>query len=874
MVEDRSFLVYLLRAFLLSWCVLGASTARADEPSAATEATTIAEVAPANYGAGAELVVKGTGFRAGDQLRIGAAALEILEIQPARLRVRVPATLKRGGPLKLIRDRKPAASFDGLTFVAAPVLNGAAPPYARVGQTVTLRGRNLAGATALKVGEAVVPIATQGPASLTFVVPEGLQTGLVAVSSVGGSASLRKPYEIYYPAIIEAVTPERFAAGMTLEVRGKSFAEGDRVSIGRATVAAPSITPTRIQLAVSEKLMRGGPLTIARRGKPAVSFDKLTFVPSPKLRSARPAYASPGATVTLSGTGLATVESLKIGEMSVPIATQADRSLTFVVPEKAKTGVLTVKSLGAEASLTKPYEIFYPPVLSEVSPKRFAPGATLRVTGTHLATLDTARLCNARLAIKAVDDKTLELAVPAHARKCTTLQLSQRQRSSLKVEGFELVVLPVIELTSVTPKLSTPGVLEVSGKGLDSVQRWSIGELVLSPDPGHSKEASPTQQWLRVEARQAKGPLVAEAFGKTITSATEVELTVSAAQVSAMRYAPDGKGGATGVLRGSGFTPDTAFELDGTALKTKLIDTTQVSFKLSKLPASGKHRVLAVTGGTRGTAYELDGDAAGYRFRAAEAPKLLEGKLPKYALDEIELDIEQSSVVFAKPAESSLPALKSVSKKAESRRDVAQTLEGLATELARLAVAQRALCAAMKKGQANAAENTRAGTLLARASKQAERLLSTGVRPLWSGLPAEALAEKANAKDLELTKIDQRLGEVIATRTRLNEECADRFHAASDGKLVGRAWETIETGIEREYDALVEQSLSKIVKASKDRKAGEKTAKKALDHAFASGRRAFAEKRLARALESTKSSDKPTGKGAVTNKRAEKVGKK
>jgi len=285
-------------------------------------------------------------------------------------------------------------------------------------------------------------------------------------------------------------------------------------------------------------------------------------------------------------------------------------------------------------------------------------------------------------------------------------------------------------------------------------------------------------------------------------------------------------------------------------------------------------RVVAVTGGARGNAYELDGDAAGYRFRAAEAPKLLEGKLPKYTLDEIQLDLEQSDALFDKPAGNTVAALASVSAKATSRREVAKTLDGLATELARVVAAQRALCAAMKKGKADADGNSRAGILLVRASKQAEHLLSTGVRPLWSGLPTDALTDKARAKDLDLGRVDERLGAVIAARARLNDECGDRYHASPDGKLVGRAWETIDTGIERDYDALVEQTLGRIVKAAKNRKDGEKSAKAALEHAFAAGRRSFAEQRLARALESTEGPAKPTGKGAVTNKRAEKVGKK
>jgi hypothetical protein len=842
--------------------------------AASADALSITEISPPSYGAGAELTVKGTGFRPGDVLRIGATAVEVLETQPQRLRVRVSANQKRGGALTLVRERKPAASFAGLTFVPAPVVTAAAPRFATVGQTVTLRGRNLADVTALKVGDIAVPIATKAPNAIFFVVPEGLQTGVVTVSSTGGSASLRSPYEIFYPAIIESVTPARFAAGMTLEVRGKSFAEGDRVTIGRSAISAPAITPTRIQIAVPERLLRGGPITITRRGKPPVRFEGVELVPAPKLMSAKPLYASPGVVVTLRGAGLAAVDQLKIGETAVPITAQTASTITFTVPDKAATGVLTIKSLGGEASLKKPYEVHYPPVVREVSPKRFAPSATLRVTGSHLAALDTAKLCNARLAITVVDDTTLQLAVPANARKCTNLKLSQKRRSALSLDGFELVTAPVVELRRVTPKLSTPGVLEVQGKGLDSVQRWSIGELVLKPDPGRAKDASATQQWLRVEGqRQDKGPLVAEAFGRSFTSTSTIELTAAAAQVTAVRYVPDGKGGATGILRGAGFTPETVFELDGAALKTKHIDARQASFKLSKLPASGKHRVVAVAGGARGSAYELDGDAAGYRFRAAEVPKLLEGKLPKYALDEIQLDLEQSSALFDKPAAQTTAALASVSAKATSRREVGQALDGLATELARVVAAQRALCAAMKKGQADAEANRREGSLLARASKQAEHLLSKGVRPLWSGLPPDALTDKARAKDLDLVRIDERLGAVIAAHARLNEECADRYHAASDSKLVGRAWETIDTGIERDYEALVEQTLGRIVKAAKDRNAGEKSAKAALAHAFASGRRSFAEQRLARVLEVGETPNR-TGKGAVTNKRADKVGKK
>src|SRR5262245_51943100 len=115
----------LLLSCLGSALVFGVAPAARAEPPA--ESVRIDEVTPETFGAGATLTVVAAGLRDGDRYRLGTTALELVELRRHGATLRVPAGVKRGGPLSVQRGTKTLASFAKLRFLSAPVLAAAQP---------------------------------------------------------------------------------------------------------------------------------------------------------------------------------------------------------------------------------------------------------------------------------------------------------------------------------------------------------------------------------------------------------------------------------------------------------------------------------------------------------------------------------------------------------------------------------------------------------------------------------------------------------------------------------------------------------------------------------------------------------------------------
>jgi hypothetical protein len=270
---------------LLANAISASSIARAEPPA---EAARIDAVVPETFGAGAILSITGAGLREGDRFRLGQSALEVVELQASAAKLRVPAAAKRGGALTVQRGPRTVASFSALDFIAAPVLLAALPRSASPGQRVSVRGKNLDAVTQLRVGETAIELAAKTGASLSFVVPDGLQSGALAVRSPGGEASLRQPLEIYYPPVVTKVKPARFGAGATLRVEGAGLSEQLAIKLGATTITGVKKTKRGLELQVPSTITKGGPLWLRAAGHPPVSFRRarIRTGPAPDLRQA------------------------------------------------------------------------------------------------------------------------------------------------------------------------------------------------------------------------------------------------------------------------------------------------------------------------------------------------------------------------------------------------------------------------------------------------------------------------------------------------------------------------------------------------------------------------------------------------------------
>lgn len=664
-------------------------------------------------------------------------------------------------------------------------------------------------------------------------------------------------------ATIDAVEPAEFGAGASITVRGAGFVAGDELRLDGKALERVEVAGDRITGFVPEKASKGKKLTVHRGGKAIATATTFAFVPAPKVSSAKPAFAAPGEVVTLKGKGLDKVSALALGGAELKIDAQDAQSLTFTVPPGAQTGELTVRGVGGQGGLKKPYEIFYAPVLAGVTPSAAFEGDQVLLEGEHLVGEGkgkvTYRLGSKSLKVAETGAKGVTVTIAKGAKSGPMSAEARKKRSTL---AAEFKVQPTPALTKVPANVGAPGTLAVGGKNLDVVTTWRIGQVVLTPEPG----GSATKVSLLVPAdASGSAPLEAEAFGRPFASKKAVTV-VRAPVVLALSFAP-AKKGVEGVIRGEHLTAETKVKIGGKAAKIAYVDPTRLTFALAAAP-SGEQQVMATTGKIAGLPLTFDGDAEGYRHSFTRLDALLGAPPADYPAVAVETDVEQSRATLPESAQE-LQALAAQAADPKARAGIDDRGLRIAYDLKRMLIAERALCEAMAPGKANAAANAVAGEALRAASKRSSELVGA-LGSLWQGLPADVVLTSGDG-GLVLEQVDQNVAAALAAEAAVAKACAGKFHG---DKVASDAAQTASAGLDKLYDRALLAAFGSALTRGKSWAEVEKPISARLA-AFAPARAAAVKKVLQASKKGVEAGEgkRPTGKGARGDKNVEPKGK-
>lgn len=652
------------------------------------------------------------------------------------------------------------------------------------------------------------------------------------------------------PVSVTAVAPEQFPAGATITISGAGFVAGDTVKLDGKPLGELVVDGASIRGVVPAKATAGKKLTVHRGKQKLGELTSFTFVPAPKLTAASPKFASPGETVKLTGKGLATV-TLTVGGVAVPVQEQGNTTLKFVVPEALQTGAVAVTSVGGVAQLKKDYEVFRAPVLTAAEPAAGFEGDSFTVKGEHLAGKVTFKLGSK--AQKASEQGDTQ-AILKLAKGSKTGTLTAKARGKTGSLAAEFTVHPTPLLTTVPKEVGAPGELKVSGKHLDAVTTWRLGQVELSP----AQAASAGKVVLVIPANAPTDqPLVAVSQGREFASKKSVA-TVKTPVVHGLAFWP-ADDGVEGVIRGADFSSKTTFKLGGKSLKTSFVAEDRVEFALKKAPAASKLALAAKAGKYSGAPIEVDGAAGGYRVPAAQLAGLLPTGLQGYDRLAASLDLEVSGhlVSDAEAAAGQEPAAD----------EVAALGLLLAQDLQRMTLAQGALCPAMTtgKGKDQAAANAAVGEVLRQSQRQAQALVGA-LGKLWGTLGRDELAAA------DLASVDAAVASVIAAGPKVQAACKNRFHG--DGKLVTEASTTIALDLDRLYRPAIVAAFTDVLAQGKSWTAVEKAVGERLTALSAARRKVWQDVlKASKAAVEAAASGGVTGKGATGDKHVDPQGK-
>ena len=128
-----------------------------------------------------------------------------------------------------------------------PLVNNVTPSSAGYGQTVTVTGNNLSGATAVTFGGTPASYTVMSPTTINAVVGAG-SSGSVSVTTNYGTGSIARFTYLPIP-IISSFTPTQGGQGTVINIEGSNFTGTTNVSFGGVMASSFTVvSPTSILL--------------------------------------------------------------------------------------------------------------------------------------------------------------------------------------------------------------------------------------------------------------------------------------------------------------------------------------------------------------------------------------------------------------------------------------------------------------------------------------------------------------------------------------------------------------------------------------------------------------------------------------------------
>ncbi|MBW8818515.1 MAG: IPT/TIG domain-containing protein [Streptomyces sp.] len=223
------------------------------------------------------------------------------------------------------------------------------------GTVVTVTGVNLAGATAVSFGTKLATITANTPTSVTAISPAGAGVVDMRVTTSGGTSNPLSFFYVGAPfAASVSIGSGPTAGGNTVTIRGTGLSTASSVSFGANTATPTVVSDGTISVVVPAGTAAGSvSLSVVTTGGVAGGLS-YTYVDAPTVSTVTPSSgpATGGTAVLLSGTDLATTDSITVGGAVAPFAVLNSTTVSLVTPPgDAGAADLVVTTTGGSATV-------------------------------------------------------------------------------------------------------------------------------------------------------------------------------------------------------------------------------------------------------------------------------------------------------------------------------------------------------------------------------------------------------------------------------------------------------------------------------------------------------------------------------------------
>ncbi|WP_432037613.1 beta strand repeat-containing protein [Streptomyces cucumeris] len=549
---------------------------------------------------GTAVTITGTSLSGATAVRFGATnAASFLVVSATQIVAVAPA----GSGTVQVTVTTPGGTSNGLpfAFVPAPTVSSVSPnqgPGAG-GNTVTINGSGLSGATAVRFGSTnATSFTVVSPTQITAVAPPGSGTVQVTVVTAGGTSNGVSYTYVAVPSLTSAVPNQGPASGgNNVTLTGSGLSGATSVLFGSTPATSFIVVSSTQVVAIAPPGTGTVQVTVVTPGGTSngVSYS---YVVAPSLTSVSPNQgpAAGGNTVTISGSGLSGATAVLFGSTpATSFTVVSSTQITAVAPPGTGNVQVTVVTPGGTSNGVG-YTYTPVPVLTSAVPNQgpASGGNNVTLTGSGLSGATSVMFGSTPATSFIVVSSTQVVAIAPPGTGTVQISVVTPGGTSNGV-GYTYTSAPVLSSVSPTQGPATGGnTVTLTGSGFTGATAVLFGSTAANS----FTVVSPTQ--ITVTAPPGSGTVQVTVTTPGGTS-NGVSYTYISAPVLTSISPSQGSvnGGNTVTLTGSGFTGATAVTFGfQPAVSFTVVSSTQITAVVPPGSAGAVPVTVTTPGGT------------------------------------------------------------------------------------------------------------------------------------------------------------------------------------------------------------------------------------------------------------------------------------
>lgn len=395
----------------------------------------------------------------------GDVSAAITSVSATSIVVTVPVGAATG-PISVITPSGTAVSDSSFTVIPVPTITSFTPTSGSIGDLVTITGTNFTAASAVNFAGTAAVFTVLGGTSITANVPSGAVTGRITISTPYGIATSAEDFVVIQAPSIISFSPTSGRVGTIVTITGANFGQSPVVQFNGTTVVSyRAIADTSITVVVPDGASTGR-ISVTTSNGTATSVDDFTVYAQIAITGFTPTSGIVGTEVTIHGSGFTGVTGVSFnGTPATQFTVESDALITAVVPEGARTGLISVINPTNTATTTDRFTVYQQPSISSFLPTSGKVGDVVTITGTNLTDIRTISFNGTVTTVFTVDsDTSITVTVPSGA---TTGLVEARNPVSVTtcIDLFTVYQQPTI--SSIQPQSGVVGdVITITGTNL------------------------------------------------------------------------------------------------------------------------------------------------------------------------------------------------------------------------------------------------------------------------------------------------------------------------------------------------------------------------------------------------------------------------